>query len=95
MTKGSPEAWHAKSLYEPADRSRGKSSGSSALPPAASATGSYPNWAKTDVAVLLAGANDVLTRRTPEEWWDDLAAILDGLAHPSVTTLPLAGARLK
>lgn len=45
-----------------------------------------------DVAVLLAGANDVLTRRTPEEWSDDLAAILDGLArrakHVVVTGIP-------
>lgn len=32
-----------------------------------------------DVAVLLAGANDVLTRRTPEEWGEDLTAILEGL----------------
>src|SRR5262245_15903382 len=32
------------------------------------------------VAVLLAGANDVLNRRSPEEWADDLTAIVDGLA---------------
>ena len=32
-----------------------------------------------NVALLLAGANDVLTRRPPEQWRDDLAAILDGL----------------
>jgi lysophospholipase L1-like esterase len=32
-----------------------------------------------NVAVLLAGGNDVLTRRTPEQWRDDLAAILDDL----------------
>jgi lysophospholipase L1-like esterase len=34
-----------------------------------------------NVAVLLAGANDVLTRRTPRQWGDDLAAIVEDLAH--------------
>ncbi|PZF81576.1 SGNH/GDSL hydrolase family protein [Jiangella anatolica] len=34
-----------------------------------------------DVAVLLAGANDVLTRRPAADWRDDLAAIVDGLAE--------------
>jgi lysophospholipase L1-like esterase len=33
-----------------------------------------------NVAVLLAGANDVLTRRTPGQWRDDLAAIVGDLA---------------
>ena len=33
-----------------------------------------------DRAVLLAGANDVLAGRTPEQWGDDLAAIVDDLA---------------
>ena len=33
-----------------------------------------------NVAVLLAGANDVLTRRTPGQWRDDLAAIVEDLA---------------
>lgn len=33
-----------------------------------------------DIAVLLAGVNDVLTRRRPEEWRDDLAAIVGDLA---------------
>ncbi|MFI0352551.1 SGNH/GDSL hydrolase family protein [Actinomadura sp. 9N407] len=33
-----------------------------------------------DVAVLLAGVNDVLARRAPGQWGDDLAAIVDGLA---------------
>ncbi|WP_116952954.1 SGNH/GDSL hydrolase family protein [Jiangella endophytica] len=33
-----------------------------------------------DVAVLLAGANDVLTRRPPADWGADLAVIVDGLA---------------
>jgi lysophospholipase L1-like esterase len=32
-----------------------------------------------DAAVLLAGVNDVLTRRTPQQWGDDLAAIVDDL----------------
>lgn len=32
-----------------------------------------------DLAVLLAGVNDVLTRRPPAEWAADLEAILDGL----------------
>lgn len=32
-----------------------------------------------DLAVLLAGANDVLTRRPAADWADDLAAIVDGL----------------
>lgn len=32
-----------------------------------------------DLAVLLAGANDVLTRRPPQEWRDDLSAIVDDL----------------
>ncbi|MFC6016794.1 SGNH/GDSL hydrolase family protein [Plantactinospora solaniradicis] len=34
---------------------------------------------RLDVAVLLAGANDVFTRRTPEQWRDNLVAILDSL----------------
>lgn len=34
-----------------------------------------------NVAVLLAGANDVMTRRSPGEWRDDLSAIVDGLAE--------------
>ncbi len=33
-----------------------------------------------DLAVLLAGVNDVLTRRTPAQWSEDLTAILDDLA---------------
>jgi lysophospholipase L1-like esterase len=33
-----------------------------------------------DVAVLLAGVNDVLSRRTPAQWGDDLAGIVDDLA---------------
>ena len=33
-----------------------------------------------DRAVLLAGANDVLAGRKPEQWGDDLAAIVDDLA---------------
>lgn len=36
--------------------------------------------ANLHVAVLLAGANDVLTRRTPRQWRDDLAAIVEDLA---------------
>lgn len=32
-----------------------------------------------DLAVLLAGANDVLTRRPAAHWADDLTAIVDGL----------------
>jgi lysophospholipase L1-like esterase len=45
-----------------------------------------------NVAVLLAGANDVLTRRPPEHWGDDLAAIVDDLAdraeHVVVSGIP-------
>jgi lysophospholipase L1-like esterase len=45
-----------------------------------------------NVAVLLAGVNDVLTRRTPGEWGDDLAAIVDDLIdradHVVVVGLP-------
>jgi len=45
-----------------------------------------------DVAVLLAGGNDVLAQRTPGQWGDDLAAIVDGLAdraeHVAVTGIP-------
>jgi lysophospholipase L1-like esterase len=33
------------------------------------------------LAVLLAGANDVLSRRTPAQWAEDLAAIVDDLAQ--------------
>ena len=36
--------------------------------------------ARYDLVVLLAGANDVLSRRTTAEWRDDLTAILDALA---------------
>lgn len=36
---------------------------------------------KLNVAVLLAGVNDVLTRRAPKQWGDDLAAIVDGLTE--------------
>jgi lysophospholipase L1-like esterase len=45
-----------------------------------------------DVAALLAGANDVLNRRSVEEWSDDLAAILDDLTdraeHVAVVGIP-------
>jgi lysophospholipase L1-like esterase len=45
-----------------------------------------------NAAVLLAGVNDVLTRRAPEQWGDDLAAIVDDLTdraeHVAVTGLP-------
>lgn len=45
-----------------------------------------------NVAVLLAGVNDVLTRRTPGQWGDDLAAIVDDLTdraeHVAVTGIP-------
>lgn len=45
-----------------------------------------------DVAVLLAGGNDVLARRAPEQWRDDLAAIVDELmdraAHVVVAAIP-------
>lgn len=34
-----------------------------------------------DVAVLLAGVNDVLSRRSPQDWREDLTAIVDGLAE--------------
>jgi lysophospholipase L1-like esterase len=48
--------------------------------------------ANLNVAVLLAGANDVLTRRTPQQWRDDLAAIVEDLAdraeHVAVTGVP-------
>ncbi|MER5515220.1 SGNH/GDSL hydrolase family protein [Streptomyces sp. NPDC002763] len=48
-----------------------------------------------DVALLLAGVNDVLARRTPREWGDDLGAIVDGLAgraqHVVVTGTPPFG----
>jgi GDSL-like Lipase/Acylhydrolase family len=44
------------------------------------------------VAVLLAGANDVLTRRTPGQWGDDLAAIVEDLGdraeQVAVTGMP-------
>jgi lysophospholipase L1-like esterase len=44
------------------------------------------------VAVLLAGANDVLNRRSPTEWADDLTVIVAGLAdraeHVVVVGLP-------
>jgi len=33
-----------------------------------------------DVVVLLAGVNDVLGRRTPAQWGDDLTGIIDDLA---------------
>lgn len=45
-----------------------------------------------NVAVLLAGVNDVLSRRTPEGWRDDLAAIVghpsDRADHVAVTGVP-------
>ncbi|WP_062204305.1 SGNH/GDSL hydrolase family protein [Streptomyces sp. NBRC 109706] len=34
---------------------------------------------KFDTAVLLAGVNDVLSRRSPRDWGDDLAAVIDEL----------------
>ncbi|MCW5250437.1 SGNH/GDSL hydrolase family protein [Streptomyces sp. SHP 1-2] len=40
-----------------------------------------------DLAVLLAGSNDVLGRRAPEEWGEDLAAILDELADRSASVV--------
>ncbi|WP_363321855.1 SGNH/GDSL hydrolase family protein [Arthrobacter burdickii] len=45
-----------------------------------------------DRAVLLAGANDVLSGRTAREWGEDLTAIVDGLAdraaHVTVLAIP-------
>ncbi|GAA4104528.1 SGNH/GDSL hydrolase family protein [Actinomadura miaoliensis] len=45
-----------------------------------------------DAAVLLAGVNDVLTRRAPAAWGEDLAAIVSGLhdraAHVAVAGIP-------
>lgn len=45
-----------------------------------------------EVAVLLAGGNDVMTRRTPDQWRDDLSAIIDDLMrhadHVVVAGLP-------
>ncbi|MER7764207.1 SGNH/GDSL hydrolase family protein [Streptomyces sp. NPDC097619] len=40
-----------------------------------------------DLTVLLAGSNDVLSRRAPEEWGEDLAAILDELADRSTSVV--------
>jgi lysophospholipase L1-like esterase len=44
------------------------------------------------LAVLIAGTNDVLSRRAPEQWGDDLAAIVDDLTeraeHVVVTGVP-------
>ncbi|WP_411104559.1 SGNH/GDSL hydrolase family protein [Streptomyces sp. cmx-4-9] len=40
-----------------------------------------------DLAVLLAGSNDVLSRRTAEEWADDLAAIVDDLAERATSVV--------
>jgi lysophospholipase L1-like esterase len=34
-----------------------------------------------DAAVLLAGGNDVMTRRSPDQWRDDLSAIVDDLTE--------------
>jgi lysophospholipase L1-like esterase len=33
------------------------------------------------LAVLLAGGNDVISRRSPEQWREDLSAIVDGLVE--------------
>lgn len=45
-----------------------------------------------DIAVLLAGVNDTLAGRSPEQWGDDLAAIVDDLTdrarHVVVTGVP-------
>lgn len=41
----------------------------------------------SDLVVLLAGANDVLGRRTPREWRDNLTAILDLLAERNTRTI--------
>ena len=45
-----------------------------------------------NIAVLLAGANDVLSRRTPAQWGEELSAILDGLStraeHVVVSGIP-------
>jgi lysophospholipase L1-like esterase len=47
---------------------------------------------RLSVAVLLAGVNDVLTRRTPGQWREDLGAIVEDLAgraeRVAVTGLP-------
>ena len=40
-----------------------------------------------DVAVLLAGVNDVLTRRSPAQWADDLKSTLELVAAHAVTTV--------
>src|SRR5215216_7871721 len=79
---GSQGGWHANSPHGPAGRSPGKWSGSSVRPPAASAYRLLPRLGENlNVAVLLAGGNDMLTRRTPEQWRDDLATILDDLIN--------------
>ncbi len=48
--------------------------------------------ARLDLAVLLAGVNDVLGGRSPKQWGEDLAAIVDDLteraAHVAVSGLP-------
>ncbi|WP_433887861.1 SGNH/GDSL hydrolase family protein [Streptomyces sp. CA-111067] len=36
---------------------------------------------RLDVAVLLSGVNDVLTRRSPARWGEDLTALVDDLAE--------------
>jgi lysophospholipase L1-like esterase len=45
-----------------------------------------------DVAVLLAGGNDVMSRRSPDQWRADLSAIVDDLAeradHVAVAGVP-------
>lgn len=40
-----------------------------------------------DAVVILAGANDVLARRTPGQWGDYLAAIVDDLRHRSASVV--------
>lgn len=45
-----------------------------------------------DVAVLLAGVNDVLSRRSPQDWREDFTGIVDGLGeraeHVAVAGIP-------
>ncbi|MEU7096864.1 SGNH/GDSL hydrolase family protein [Streptomyces longwoodensis] len=40
-----------------------------------------------DLAVLLAGANDVLGRRSPDQWGEDLAAIVDDLTRRAASVV--------
>jgi lysophospholipase L1-like esterase len=90
---GSQGGWHANSPHGPARPVKWEVVGQHGATARRIRYRLLPRLGENlNVAVLLAGANDVLTRRTPGQWGDDHAAIVDDLTdraeHVAVTGIP-------